>query len=572
MSIKRTAGRHVPIWERARSGATVLMQVQRPYGLLALFGALIACAAPDAVQQTQGPNTGLPAQPTAAGVSAAVSGTAGLPGVGAAVSTAGRPPGAVSAGAGAVPVTGVPGLVTSSAGTAATTQPDRDADSVPDASDNCPAKSNPEQADQDGDKIGDACDNCLKLANADQRDMDMSGVGDACECENPPVACENGMAGPYPCSKVDMMARVPLADMGARSGNAIWGGVESAHQRELAVVGLDNGTAFVDLSRPNCPAVLGVLPSTTSRSPSRDVKVLGDYALVVAEIQNHGMQIFDMKTLGTSGTSKSTMLTASMVYKGTTEQPISNAHNIVVNEETKMVYIVGAKSCKGGMHMVDFKDPTQPKFLGCGNDQWYVHDAFCVVYKGPDTTYVGHEVCVTFNGEQSAFSIFDLNDKTKPKLISTTKYEGGAYTHQGWFTEDQTYMLLQDELDEARKGNATRTYLFNMLDLDKPVAMTPYTAPTKATDHNVYILGPYAYQSAYTAGMRILDTRQVASGKLSEVAFFDTLPSSDASDMRGAWTAFPYFKSGLVIIQTTESGLFILSPQRATLTGNVAPP
>lgn len=571
MLMKQAAKGSVPRWGRAPGGATDLVQREWRLGLAALLCALHACATPVPLQQMQAPSSAV--QPTAAGALAAISGSTGMPEASPTARLAGSAAPAPSAGAQTtVSTAGSASSAGRGPGAPASTGSDTDADGVVDAVDNCPSKSNPEQNDQDGDEIGDACDNCLKLANADQRDSDMSGVGDACECENPTIACENGMAGPYPCSKVDMLGRVTLEDMGARSGNAIWGGVESAHGREIGVVGLDNGTAFVDLSRPNCPTVLGVLPSTTSRSPSRDVKVLGDYALVVAEIQNHGMQIFDMRTLGTTGTSKSTVLMPTMVYKGTSDAPISNAHNIVVNEETKMIYIVGSKSCKGGLHMVDFKDPQAPKFLGCGNDQWYVHDALCLIYKGPDTTYKGHELCLTFNGEQSAFSVFDLNDKTAPKLISTTKYDGGAYTHQGWFTEDQSYLLLQDELDEQRKGDATRTYLFNMLDLDKPVAMTPYTAQTKATDHNVYILGPYAYQSSYTAGMRILDVRDVAAGKLSEVGFFDTMPSSDTSDMKSAWTAFPYFKSGVVIVGTIESGMFILSPQRAALVGNVAPP
>jgi hypothetical protein len=163
---------------------------------------------------------------------------------------------------------------------------DQDADGVADARDNCKAKPNREQADQDGDKIGDACDNCASLANADQLDANGDGIGDACACDTPIVKCEDGMAGPYLCSGVDMLSRVSLADMGGRSGNAVWGGVDSVSKREIGVVGLDNGTAFVDVSVPNCPVVLGFLPSTTSRNATRDVKVYGDYALVVAEIQN----------------------------------------------------------------------------------------------------------------------------------------------------------------------------------------------------------------------------------------------------------------------------------------------
>ncbi|HKU44095.1 MAG TPA: choice-of-anchor B family protein, partial [Polyangiales bacterium] len=447
-------------------------------------------------------------------------------------------------------------------GDVTTPMPDGDSDGVPDTSDNCPQKANADQADQDGDKIGDACDNCAKVKNENQADANMDGMGDACACANPPVTCMNGMAGPFPCSGVDLLSRVTIADLGGRSGNAIWAGVESAHGREIAVAGLDNGTAFVDVSNPGCPLVLGHLPSTTGRSVSRDVKVLGDYALVVAEIQNHGMQVFDMKTLPTTA-GKATLMAAT-VYKGTTDAPISNAHNIVVHEATKMIYLVGARSCKGGMHQVDFSNPMQPKFVGCATNDVYVHDAMCVMYSGPDKAYNGKELCITFNG-QDGITILDMTDRAAPKKISTFTYQGASYTHQGWFTADQRYMLVDDELDEQRAGNATRTFLFDLNDLEKPVPMQSYTAKTKATDHNLYILGQYAYQANYTAGLRILDLHSVASAMLTEVAFFDTLPTADTADMRGAWTAYPYLKSGIVVMHTTESGMFVMRAQPGVL-------
>lgn len=441
-----------------------------------------------------------------------------------------------------------------------------DTDGVPDTTDNCPKKANADQADGDGDKVGDACDNCAKIKNETQADANGDGMGDACgSCANPPVTCANGMSGPYPCKGVDMLARVSNTDLGGRSGNAIWAGVESEKKREIVVAGLDNGTAFVDVTNPGCPLVLGHLPSTSGRSVSRDVKVLGDYALVVAEIQNHGMQVFDMRTLGTAA-SKAVLMPGT-TYTGTSSAPISNAHNIVVHEATKMIYLVGSRSCRGGLHMVDFANPMQPKFVGCGTNDVYIHDAMCVIYKGPDKTYDGKELCINFNG-QDGITIMDMTDRMAPKKISNFTYTGASYTHQGWFTADQRYLLVDDELDESRAGNATRTYLFDLNDLDKPVAMPPYTASTKSTDHNLYILGQYAYLANYTAGLRILDLREVAGAKLSEVAFFDSLPASDAADMRGAWTAYPYLPSGVVVMQTTESGLFILKAQAGVLVGD----
>jgi sugar lactone lactonase YvrE len=60
-------------------------------------------------------------------------------------------------------------------------QPDTDGDGVPDATDNCPDRANPDQADADGDGLGDVCDNCPATRNPDQADSNGDGSGDACQ-------------------------------------------------------------------------------------------------------------------------------------------------------------------------------------------------------------------------------------------------------------------------------------------------------------------------------------------------------------------------------------------------------
>jgi uncharacterized protein YegL len=74
---------------------------------------------------------------------------------------------------------------------------DRDGDTIPDSTDNCPDDSNTTQADQDDDGIGDACDpdvdgdtilnttdNCVTTPNTDQADADGDGIGDVCDPDN----------------------------------------------------------------------------------------------------------------------------------------------------------------------------------------------------------------------------------------------------------------------------------------------------------------------------------------------------------------------------------------------------
>jgi choice-of-anchor C domain-containing protein len=71
---------------------------------------------------------------------------------------------------------------------------DNDQDGIPDVTDNCPFRANPQQEDRDGDGRGDACDpdrdddgiangvdNCPDVPNPGQEDADGDGIGDACD-------------------------------------------------------------------------------------------------------------------------------------------------------------------------------------------------------------------------------------------------------------------------------------------------------------------------------------------------------------------------------------------------------
>ena len=79
------------------------------------------------------------------------------------------------------------------------------------------------------------------------------------------VDCADGKAKLFGCSNVDMLAFLPVKDIGGGRGvrlNDIWGWTDPETSREYAIVGRVDGTSFVDVTDPLNPKYLGNLPKT----------------------------------------------------------------------------------------------------------------------------------------------------------------------------------------------------------------------------------------------------------------------------------------------------------------------
>ena len=146
--------------------------------------------------------------------------------------------------------------------------------------------------------------------------------------------------------------------------------------------------------------------------------------------------------------------------------------------------------------------------------------------------------------------------------IASASYPGMAYIHQGWLTEDQRYYYMNDELDELTGlAGRTRTLIWDVAELDDPVLVAEHFGSTTATDHNLYIKGDRMYQANYQAGLRVLDISDPENPV--EIGFFDTTPyEGNPPTMSGAWTAYPFFGSGTIVVSSTREGLFLLRPVR----------
>jgi choice-of-anchor B domain-containing protein len=365
----------------------------------------------------------------------------------------------------------------------------------------------------------------------------------SCSIIQAQTPCINGMAGDYPCNGYDLQVFIPCTDFGADNANDSWGWTDPDDGTEYALVGLDNGTAFLDISDPINPIYLGKLPTHTSSSLWRDVKVYNNHAFVVSEANNHGMQIFDLTRLRDVANPPETF-TEDAHYGG-----FGGAHNIVINEETGYAYGVGA-DYSGGAHFVNIQDPLNPIGEGGYSGSGYTHDAQVVVYDGPDSDYTGKEIYIGSNEDKVV--IVDVTDKTNPVLISAVTYTNDAYTHQGWFTEDLTYFIVGDEIDELNFGFNTRNIVFDFTDLDNPQLSFEYSGPTSATDHNGYVDGDKFYLANYKAGIRVIDISDISNENMTEIGFFDVFPSNNTAGYDGAWNVYPYFASGNILISSLK--------------------
>ena len=369
----------------------------------------------------------------------------------------------------------------------------------------------------------------------------------------PMTPCVGGMAGGYPCQNIDLLAFLPLATIGGGNGSANWGWTDAGSGREFAIMGRSNGTAFVEITDPVNPIYLGNLPSHTGTSSWRELKTYSHYVYIVSDNNGaHGMQVFDLNQLLTV-TSPPVTFAESAHYAG-----ITNGHTITTNEATGYAYIHGSNTCSGGLHFVNIQNPLSPVSAGCFSADGYTHDAQCINYTGPDVTHQGKEICFAYNTD--TLTIVDVTNKAAPVQISRTGYAGRGYTHQGWLTDNQQYLVMDDELDESNFGHNSRTYLWDVRNLDAPILMGYHQGPTPAIDHNQFFRGNYLFQANYRAGLRILDGSNIASGQLSEIAYFDIYPANNNANFNGAWHVYPYFPSGVVIVSGIEQGLFVLQP------------
>ena len=337
------------------------------------------------------------------------------------------------------------------------------------------------------------------------------------------------IGGGFPADNVSLYSHLTLQDLSASGAFDCWGYV-SESGREYAIIGLSNGTAFVEITDPVNPVITG--PVLTPNA-GQDMKVYQNYVYVTSD--SGPSHVIDVADIDSGVISLVNTIAA-------------GAHNLALNEESGFLY-----ACLGGpMVVFDLADPANPIQVGLWAGQ--THDAYVVNYT--EGIYAGREIAFVFAGSSQAVNIVDVTDKGNMFLLGSVTYPNAAYCHQGWLADERRFLYANDELDGIQ-----RTSIFDVEDLSNPVFYNEFTSGLSSTDHNLYVRDGFIFEASYTGGLRIFDGCDPINPV--EVGFFDTFPGNNSPGFSGVWSNFPFFPSGTVIVSDRSGGLFVLDPSQA---------
>jgi choice-of-anchor B domain-containing protein len=392
------------------------------------------------------------------------------------------------------------------------------------------------------------------------------------------ATCMQGFASQFPCRNIAFLSQIPLSSFSSRPTAAanVWGFVDLNDNREYAVIGLRNGTGVIDVTDAANPREVAVVPG--NQSDWREVKIYQvrdeaanryrAYAYISTEAPNSGVQVIDLSGLPSTVSLANTIRDTSSQHTLYVSN-IDYGTNVVLPGREAFLYVAGSNLNLGSWRVYSLANPAQPQLItaapvGTG----YMHDSTSLYLTDSRTAQCdqGHnpcEVLVDFN--ETSVDLWDVTNKGAPVRLSSTNYPTAEYTHSGWPSADQRHIFIHDELEEVRRGLATRIYTMSLDNLRAPAIVTSYQGPTTTTDHNGYTKGNRYYVSHYRRGLMVFDVSTPT--QLREIGTFDTFlaPAADSAGTDGAWGVYPFLPSGNVLISDITNGLFVLKDSTAAL-------
>ncbi len=348
-------------------------------------------------------------------------------------------------------------------------------------------------------------------------------------------ASSSARAGGFPAENVSLYSHLTLEDLGAKFAEDCWG-YTSPSGREYAIIGLSQGPGFVEITDPTNPVIVDIV---NTQNKARDMKVYGHSVYTSSE--GGPLNVIDMSRIDEG------------IVTLVNSFPEGGTHNVVVDEVSGFLYL----AIGGPLVALDLANPEVPVFAGIWDGQ--THDAQVVTYT--QGKYAGRQIAFVFAGWDGTLDIVDVTDKSSMFLMGSTSYPNATYTHQGWLSDDRHYLYVDDEIDGIQ-----RTSIFDVSDLSNPTFISDFSSTVQTSiDHNLYVRDGFIFEANYTSGLRVFNACDPVNPV--EVGFFDTFPGNDNAEFSGAWSNYPFFPSGTVIISDRSGGLFVLDVSEAVAGG-----
>lgn len=320
---------------------------------------------------------------------------------------------------------------------------------------------------------------------------------------------------------------------------AIWGYV-APDGREYALLGANNGTAFIDITDSTNIHEVDFQPGPSS--DWREMKVYSHYAYIVTDVTTGvGVQIVDLQYLPDS-----VHFVKNWSFPGGL-----NIHTI--SQEGNFIYLNGGNSPGGGITIVDISNPLFPVQRGSWSEK-YVHD--CRVVENRIFA------CNIYSNDGGTISVIDVWNKDNPVTIGSWANDPNPGPHNCAITPDRKYCLVTDEIN----GNPRLLKIWNIQNLSNVVQVATWqpTGITTSIVHNVEVYGKFAIAAHYTAGVRVININNPAAP--TEEAWYDTYPSNNNFTYNGCWGVY-MFPSGKIAASDRQTGLYVLKTTFPLITG-----
>ncbi len=317
--------------------------------------------------------------------------------------------------------------------------------------------------------------------------------------------------------------------------NDIWG-YQAEDGTEYALVGLRTGVSIISLANPANPQEAAFVPGPYSIW--RDLKTFGDFAYVTTDQSGtkEGLLIIDLSRLPDTVT----YTNWKPLIAG---RPLEKCHNLYIDDRG-IVYLAGCNVNGGGIVMADVATkPGVPELIGPASQE-YAHDV-----------YVQNGKMFTSEIYRGELGIYDVSDETQAELLSLT-VTPFRFTHNAWVSLDGNTVFTTDERANAPVAAFDISNLgsVRLLDEFRPLA----SIGQGVIPHNVHVIDSWLAISYYTDGAVIVDASR--PDNLIEVGHYDTSPDFDAG-FHGAWGAYPFLPSGLLLVADIETGFYVLKPK-----------